>query len=212
MTANLKKICGKRPVPRVRSKVSMGRAEAIWSGQRTDGAGFFFLLCSSVGPPLPLAEITTEGAPSLRTLQGWVPRTHTSGAFAVAKLGQMRRNEKAISRTRCCRRIVPPLRQAQGSLLHKAQGRGTLGCVSFSSSKGAPPAIHSFVPPAVAKKIWVTSIFNATQKYPAKPHILRLGAASLKGVVRKLRNCLYRGLSSVRISAKAACQHLPRAK
>jgi hypothetical protein len=30
-------------------------------------------------------------------------------------------------------------------------------------------------------------------------------------MVQKLRKCLYRGLSSVRTSAKAACEHSPRA-
>jgi len=50
-----------------------------------------------------LYATSTLGAPSLRPLQGWAPRTHTSGAFAAAQLGQMRRNENAISRTRCCR-------------------------------------------------------------------------------------------------------------
>ena len=45
-------------------------------------------------------KLPAEGGPSLRPSQGWIPRTHTSGAFAVAQLRQMRRNENAISETR----------------------------------------------------------------------------------------------------------------
>jgi hypothetical protein len=54
--------------------------------------------------------------------------------------------------------------------------------------------------------------YSCDPECPAKPHILRLRAAWPECMVRKLRNCLYRGLSSVRTSAKAACQHSPRAK
>ncbi len=53
---------------------------------------------------------------------------------------------------------------------------------------------------------------RATQNVPQSLRMWRLGAAQLECTVRKVRKRLYRGLSSVRTSAKAACQHSPRAK
>ena len=53
---------------------------------------------------------------------------------------------------------------------------------------------------------------RAAQNVPQSLRMFRLGAAQLECTVRKVRKRLYRGLSSVRTSAKAACQHSPRAK
>jgi hypothetical protein len=62
------------------------------------------------------------------------------------------------------------------------------------------------------QKFWVTSILHVTQ---VVPHPLQPCAFAQRMrpecMVRKLRKCLYHGLSSVRTSAKAACQHSLRA-
>src|SRR5208282_1707497 len=78
------------------------------------------------------------GAPSLRPLQGWVPRTHTSGAFAIAQLGWMRRNENAISRTRCCRqhRTRPCTKRKDGA--------PSVVLASAIQRAGHPPYVWSF--------------------------------------------------------------------
>ena len=88
--------------------------------------------------PLVLAEITTAvGAPSLSPLQGWAPRTHMSGSFcscpAWARAAERERDNSS-----------PVLPTASYPPLHKAQGRGTLGYVSFRIQWVGHPPIPDF--------------------------------------------------------------------
>jgi hypothetical protein len=102
-------------------------------------------------------------------------------------------------------RYVMLRRALEAALFQNIRGTSNYGSAPLKPKPGLSGT------PAPGGNILGHDIF-VTDVDPAQTPALRLGAAWLKGMVRKLRKCLDRGLSSVRTSAKAACQHSPRAK
>ena len=88
----------------------------------------------------------------------------------------------------------------------------TISCLSAFALDKKTGRAKVPLPGKEFQQSWVTATFRVTQVFCNNLKIFCLRAAWPEGTVRKLRNCLYRGLSSVRTWAKAACQHSPRAK
>ena len=142
-------------------------------------------------------RILLQVAPTPSTGNRWSPASTVQRPFVCQSFSQ--------------RQQVRPVTVWAEARQISSQAFRTLNAMANAGSHvGVRDLLRDLFPPALA----VNNLGHKDIGETLGPRMIRPCAFTqhMAGcMVRKLRKCLYRGLSSVRTSAKAACEHSPRA-